>query len=234
MLGLSIRRKIMGVAIALIVLMVITAVLSLVWVEQVEGRLQELTNNYIPAYGHLARANIRSLERALALRRMITEKLQPQSQSSGDKSPAIRSVFDAKGVAVEQEALAARASINSLIEKGTTPTDDVASLVRLDSRIDAAMADSRRQLNAEIERLLGALQSADANVSSDSLARVDLLRDELDQKLESIRADMLALVRADATRTMDKQRQTILIAAAMTGLAALLGLAFAALVSGGI
>ena len=119
MIRLSIRRKIMGIAVALIVLMTITAILSMVWVIQVGDRLQELTNSYIPAYGHLARANIRSLERALALRRMVIEKLQ--SPSGGDKSAAIRNVFDAKGVEVEREAQAARALINGLIEKG----DDV-------------------------------------------------------------------------------------------------------------
>jgi hypothetical protein len=99
MIRLSIRRKIMGIAIVLIILMVITAILSLVWVMQVENRIQELTNSYIPAYGNLARANIRSLERALALRRMVIEKIQ--SPSSGDKSAAIRKVFDAKGAEVE-------------------------------------------------------------------------------------------------------------------------------------
>ena len=107
MIQLSIRRKIMGIAIALIVLMVITAVLSLVWIMQVEGRIQGLTNNYIPAYGHLARANIRSLERALALRRMIIEKIQ--SPLSGAKSAAIRKIFDAKGAEVEKEAHKPRA-----------------------------------------------------------------------------------------------------------------------------
>ena len=74
------------------------------------------TDSYIPAYGHLARTNIRSLERALAIRRMVIEKLQ--SPSSGDKFAAIRSVFDAKGAEVEKEAQAARALINGLIEKG--------------------------------------------------------------------------------------------------------------------
>ena len=74
MIRLSIRRKIMGIAVALIVLMMITAILSMVWVIEVGDRLQELTDSYIPAYGNLARANIRSLERALALRRMVIEK----------------------------------------------------------------------------------------------------------------------------------------------------------------
>ncbi len=114
----------MGIAVALIVLMTITAILSMVWVIEVGHRLQELTDSYIPAYGNLARTNIRSLERALALRRMVIEKLQ--SPSGGDKFAAIRNVFDAKGVEVEREAQSARALINSLIEKGETLGDETA------------------------------------------------------------------------------------------------------------
>jgi ABC-type lipoprotein release transport system permease subunit len=45
MIRLSIRRKIMGIAVVLIVLMAITAILSMVWVMQVGNRLEELTNS---------------------------------------------------------------------------------------------------------------------------------------------------------------------------------------------
>jgi hypothetical protein len=178
MIRLSIRTKIMGIAVALIVLMTITAILSMVWVIEVGHRLQELTDSYIPAYGSLARTNVRSLERALALRRMVIEKLQ--SPSSGDKSAVIRNVIVAKSAEVEREARTARALINGLIEKGETLGDETA-LARLDSRIDTAMADTRRELNAEIERLLAALESGDAKATSDSLERVDALREDLNQ-----------------------------------------------------
>ena len=57
---LTIRKKIMAIALGLIVLMVITAILSFAWVRQVEDRIQALDRSYIPAYGHLARTNIRS------------------------------------------------------------------------------------------------------------------------------------------------------------------------------
>jgi class 3 adenylate cyclase len=231
MIRLSIRTKIMGIAVALIVLMTITAILSMVWVIEVGHRLQELTDSYIPAYGSLARTNIRSLERALALRRMVIEKLQ--SPSSGDKSAVIRNVIDAKGVEVEREARAARALINGLIEKGETLGDETA-LARLDSRIDTAMADTRRELNAEIERLLAALDSGDAKATADILERVDALREDLNQKLDAVRADMLAIVKADAAKTVQKQRQAMVIAAVLTALAAALGLVFAVLVSGGM
>ena len=221
----------MGIAVALIVLMTITAILSMVWVIEVGHRLQELTDSYIPAYGSLARTNIRSLERALALRRMVIEKLQ--SPSSGDKSAVIRNVIEAKSVEVEREARAARALINGLIEKGETLGDETA-LARLDSRIDTAMADTRRELNAEIERLLAALDSGDAKATADSLERVDALREDLNQKLDAVRADMLAIVKADAAKTVQKQRQAMVIAAVLTALAAALGLVFAVLVSGGM
>jgi adenylate cyclase len=124
--------------------------------------------------------------------------------------------------------------IDGLIERRGASADDTVALVRLDGRIDAAMADMRRQLNAEIDRLLASLDAGDAKATSDILARVDSLRDELIQKLDSIRADMLALVQAEAAATVQKQRQAMVIAALVTALAALLGLVFAMLVSGGI
>ena len=72
--------------------------------------------SYIPAYGHLARTNIRSVERAIELRRMIIEKIR--SPSSEGRLAAIRGAFDAKGAEFEQEAQAAQALIKGLIEKG--------------------------------------------------------------------------------------------------------------------
>ena len=72
----SIRRKIVGIALGLIVLMLVTSILSMVMSNRVGHLLHELTERYIPAYGHLARANVRSLERALAMRRMVIAKMQ--------------------------------------------------------------------------------------------------------------------------------------------------------------
>src|SRR5258707_2648863 len=113
MLSLSIRRKIMGIAVVLIVLMALTAVLSMVAVIQVGEQLDELTRSYIPAYGDLARANIRSVERALDLRRIVIEKLQSPSNDVA----AIRARFDAKGSEFESEIQSARKLIGGLVEK---------------------------------------------------------------------------------------------------------------------
>src|SRR5215831_13037961 len=58
----SIKRKIVSIALGLIILMVITSVLSIIMANKVDYLLNELTTKYIAAYGHLARTNIRSLE----------------------------------------------------------------------------------------------------------------------------------------------------------------------------
>jgi adenylate cyclase len=56
MIRLSIKRKIIGIALVLIVLMAVTALVSLALVVQVSHHLEDLTKGYVPAYGALARA----------------------------------------------------------------------------------------------------------------------------------------------------------------------------------
>jgi len=231
MIRLSIRRKIMGIAVTLIVLMAITSVLTVALVVQVGTRIEELTYSYVPAYGDLARANIRSLERALAIRRIIIEKLQ--SPDDTGQYTALRNRYEALGGQVELEILAARALIHGLIEKGPA-FGDASTLSKFETRIDAINDDSRRRLNAENQRLLAVLDTGDKKALAAEMERVDELRDELNQKLDSVRADMLALLRKDANMTVQKQHQVMLIAVALTVLAAILGLVFAGLVSAGV
>jgi class 3 adenylate cyclase len=221
----------MGIAVALIVVMAITAALTMVLVMQVGSRIEELTYRYIPAYGDLARANIRSIERGLLVRRIVIEKLR--ASSSDNQYSALRNRYDALGGQVDLEITAARALIHGLIEKGPE-FGDVATLGRFETRLDAINDDSRRRLNAENKRLLTLLDAGDTRSISDELDRIDELRDELDQKLEGVRADMLTLLRNDANQTIAKQEQVMLISVALTVLAAVLGLVFAMLVSAGV
>jgi class 3 adenylate cyclase len=231
MIRLSIRRKIMGIAVTLIALMAITAVLTVVLVMQVGTRIEELTYSYMPAYGDLARANIRSLERALTIRRIIIEKLQ--SPADNGQYTALRNRYDALGGQVELEILAARALLHGLLEKGPA-FGDASALSQFETRIDAINDDSRHHLNAENDRLLKVLDAGDTKALTEEMERIDELRDELNRKLDSVRADMLALLRKDANMTVEKQHQVMLISVALTGLAAVLGLVFAALVSAGV
>jgi class 3 adenylate cyclase len=221
----------MGIAVTLIVVMAVTAVLTMVLVMQVGGRIEELTYRYIPAYGDLARANIRSIERGLLVRRIVIEKLRPSG--TDNQYSALRNRYDALGGQIDLEITAARALIHGLIEKGPE-FGEIATLGRFETRLDAINDDSRRRLNNENKRLLTLLDAGDTRSISDELDRIDELRDELDQKLEGVRADMLALLRNDANQTIAKQHQVMLISVVLTVLAAVLGLVFAMLVSAGV
>jgi Tar ligand binding domain homologue len=112
----SIRRKIVGIAMGLVILMVATSVLSMVMAGKVGHLLDELSNKYIQAYGDLARANIRSLERSLALRRMVIAKMQnpPDEAAYTERLHSYQQMENE----VEQETDAARKLIASIIADG--------------------------------------------------------------------------------------------------------------------
>jgi adenylate cyclase len=193
--------------------------------------LDELTNKYIPAYGHLARADIRSLERGLALRRMVIAKMQNPPDEAGYAN--LLRVVEETNPEIAEEAQAARKLINSIIDDPRTPSNN-AALGRLDDRIDNAVNELHRHLNEEDTQLLAQLKAQDFAAVKSSLTRADELRSEFNQKMESIRGDMLMQVYASAATVIHDQRQTVLISVAVTALAALLGFVFAFMVSGGI
>ena len=231
MFSQSIRRKIVGIALGLVVLMVATSILSTLMASRVGHLLDELTNKYVPAYRDLARANVRSLERALALRQMVIAKMQTPSD---DAAFAERlQIYRTKDAEVAQEAEAARKLIMSIIEDPSTPSDNVA-LAHIDGRIEAAVSDVRRFLNEDNDRLISQLEARDFAEVQRSLKRVDALRDEFNQKIGQIRADMLAQVYASAVTVMADQQRAIWITVIVTAIAAILGLLFAGLISTGI
>ena len=231
MIKQSIRRRIVAIAVGLIILMVATSVLSMVMVGRVGHLLDELTARYAPANAHLTRISLLSLERALALRRMVIAKMQDPPDVIGYRTR--KQLYDAKDAEVDDEAQAARKLINAIIDDTSTPSDNVA-LARLDSRIDGLMNESRRYLRQESGQLLADLDAGDFAAVRRGLARVDALRDELDEKVESVRKDMQTVSYGAIATIRSEQTQAVLISAAVTLLSAIVGLIFANLVSGGI
>jgi adenylate cyclase len=231
MIRQSIKREIVSIAVVLIILMIFTSALSMVMAGRVGNLLNELTTRYIPAYGYLARMNVRTLERALTFRRMIIAKMQDPPDEAGYAAQS--SLFKAKSAEIDQDAAAARKLIVAIIEDASTPSDN-AALGRLDSRIETAVSDLRRHLEDEDAQLLPRLDARDFAEVRRSLLRVDTMRDEFDQKIDAIRADMLGQVYASTATIMRDQQRAIWISAVVTALAAILGLAVSVIISTGI
>jgi len=231
MLQPTIRKRILGIALGLIFLMAITSAMSTVMTRKIAHQLDEFSSKYVEAYGHLARMNIRSLEQALALRRLMISRMQspPDEPSMADQ----RKIYEAKGQEIEQEAQAARALINAIIDD-TSTTSENARLGRIDDRIERVTSDLHRYLGEEYKRLLMLLEAGNIAEARASVVRTDALRDDLNQRIEIIRTDMLALVRGDAEMTMRDQKTAIVISVVLTLLASILGLLFSLFISTGI
>jgi class 3 adenylate cyclase len=233
MMRSSIRRQILGIAVGLIILMVIVSALSTVMTRKVAHQLDELTTKYVEANNHLARMQTQSLERSLELRRMVIAKTQSPPDEAGFTERKQR--YEAAGVAIGQEASAVHVLINAIIDDLSTDSDN-AALGRIDSRIEDTSKDLLHYLDEEHDHLFPLLEAKTQDVAEirRSLTRIDTLRDELNQRIDGIRTDMMAQVRADAAVTMRDQQRTIAISTVLTGLAAILGLMFSLFVSSGI
>jgi adenylate cyclase len=227
----SIRRKIVGIALGLIVLMLVTSILSMVMSSQVGVLLDELTDRYIPAYGHLARANIRSLERSVALRRMVMMKMQAPSEEEA-YAARLREFEDADRK-IDEEAEAARKLINAIIDDSRTPSDN-AGLARIETRIETTLTELRQGMNEDHAKLLKQVDDQQMAEARGTLEHLDSIRDQFNQKIDAIRADMLKQVFASTSQVISRQRQAIVISGIVTILAAVVGFAFALLVSSGI
>jgi adenylate cyclase len=227
----SIRRKIVGIALGLIVLMLVTSILSMVMSSQVGVLLDELTNRYIPAYGDLARANIRSLERSVALRRMVMMKMQA---SSDEEAYAARlHEFEEADRKIEEETSDARQLINAIIDDTRTPSDN-AALARIDTRIETAVSELRVAMNEDHARLIEQIDARQMTEARGTLEHIDAIRDQFNQKIDAIRTDMLKQVFFSTSQVIRHQHQAIIISGIVTLLAAVVGFAFALLVSSGI
>jgi len=227
----SIRQKIVGIAAGLIVLAVITSALSMIMAARVGHLLDELTSRYVPAYGHLVRANVKSLERGLAVRQMVIAKMSNPPDEAGYATHL--KIFQSANPEIAREAQAAREQIAAIIGDPSTPSDN-AALGRLDDRIDTAVNDLRERLDQQGAIMLKQLEARNFEEAKSSFAAADALREEFDRKLAGIRADMMNQVEASAIIVMREQRQTIWISAIVTGIAAVLGFVFAMMVGSGI
>src|SRR6187399_1241766 len=121
MLQPTIRKRILAIAVGLIVLMAITSALSTIMTRKVAHQLDELSTKYVEAYGHLARMNVRSLEQALAVRRMVVAKTQSPTDDAAFAGQ--QKIYEAKGLDIDQEAQAARTLINAIIDDTSTASD---------------------------------------------------------------------------------------------------------------
>ncbi len=213
-----------GVKVFSVVLVLLALVSAVAWVNarsarEVESLIENIHGSYVPAYGDLARANLRSVEEGLFVRRLIIARLvNPEDK---DAMAALEKLAADKAQEADMEFTNARTTIQHEIADPAS-FGDKNELSRLDTRIEflqrhhADYEKLRLNLDATIER-------GDTAAWKLGLQQLDTMRDQMNAETEETRHKMLELLDAASKLAAEAQTSTVEYGLALLALALTLG-----------
>jgi class 3 adenylate cyclase len=226
----AIGLKIFAVALALLVLMSVATLLMVRMARDVGRELDFAASTYLPAYAALARTNVRSVERALVLRRLVIAA--GDSVSAPDSFRALREQFAELGRQADAELALARAQLAVRLKR-PGGFSDVVAVARLDARLER-LGDEQRRYETMAAKFLEVLDRRDAAQSRQLLAGLDEFRDTVNAEVDAVRREMLRIVTQAQQETDRRQGQVVRVSLVVLAIAGALGLGFAAVVSAGL
>jgi adenylate cyclase len=225
MADLSLSAKFVGLTAGLILLLSITAFISLRSSDTTVREIKAVVNFAIPAYGALARSHIRSLEQGVELRRTL---LLAENPAASDDAIALhqQAFFTA-----QQGFRSEFANAKRLLEQEKESTSSemtAAALGRLQETLPAltSLGDTyQTEASACIEKAA----MRDLIGAHNCLVVVDRLRDRITEKLEGSRAGMFAVLQQMATDVDAQQKWAEKATMVVFVLSSILGLGVAAI-----
>jgi class 3 adenylate cyclase len=224
---ISIALKIFVIVLAVLLLMAGVAAVSTWQARKVAIRLDRAVEIYVPAYAALARADVRSLEQALAVRRIVVGELAGVADEASRER--LLAQLKAKSAEKDSELATARRLIDAEIASQSALVD-VAALAKLDARIEFLQQQSDTQ-SKQISVTLAQLASGDRTRLLLELDRLDAMRDDLNARLEQARTDMRDLLKEATVQTQAEQRGVMQISIVVTALASIVGITLAAVMT---
>jgi adenylate cyclase len=224
---ISIALKIFVIVLAVLLLMAAVAAVSTWEAQKVATRRDRAVEIYVPAYAALARADVRSLEQALAIRRIVIGELA--GGADGASRGQLMAQLKTKATEAESELATARRLIDIEIASQSALVD-VAALARLGARIEFLQQQSDAQ-GRQVSATLAQLANSDRTRLLAELDRLEAMRDDVNQRLEQARTDMRDLLKAATVQTQAEQRGVMEISIVVTALASILGIALAAIMT---
>jgi class 3 adenylate cyclase len=223
--GASLGAKFVGLTAGLILLLSVTALISLRTSSETARQIKSVVDVAIPAYGALARSHIRSLEQGLELRRALLDAEDP---AATDNAVAEHTrAFLAAQAGFEREIADAVQMLQN--ELDNPPTESTTPRIRplLDRLLPL------RKLAATYEREAGAcLKAIGVGALPQArrlLGRVDELRNTLNGRLEGLRAGLFATLQTMSREAQAAQGRARLATVVVFVLSSILGLGVAAI-----
>jgi adenylate cyclase len=222
--GFSLGAKFVGLTAALILLLSITAFISLRHSAETVRQIRSVVDVAIPAYGALARTHIRSLEQAVELRRAL---LLGEDSAAPDAAIAERiAAFRIAQSAFQRELADAERLLGQ--QRESMPSDAAADLQKLMDALPGLRAVAETY-EAETARFLAAVSARSLSEARQRLVTIDGLRRELGERLEAERAGMFAALKTVSKEAQAAQTRAELATIVVFVLASILGLGVAAI-----
>ena len=223
--GLSLGAKFLALTAGLILLLSLTAFISLRNSAETVGQIKTVVDFAIPAYGALARSHIRSLEQAVELRRSL---LLAEDPTAPDHAIVERiEAFVTAQAAFRRELADAERLLDE--QRANTSSEDAASALQ----VLRAKLDELKPLNEAYEEetgaCLAAIRARSLPEARRRLVTINGLREELGQRLEDMRASMFAVLKDISREAEAAQARAQMATIVVFVLSSILGLGVAAI-----
>jgi class 3 adenylate cyclase len=216
---ISVGVKVFGVVLVLVALVSAVAWINARSAREVESLIENIHDSYVPAYGALARANLRSVEEGLYVRRLIIARLELPDDKAAMAD--LEKKTDEKAQQADSEFGGARQILAREIADPASFGDKLA-LSRLDTRVEFLQRRHKdyEKLRVSLDMAIERGNSAEWKIE---LQQLDQLRDELNDETEVTRHDMLTLLDSASLMAAEAQTSTVEYGLILLALALALG-----------
>jgi adenylate cyclase len=224
---ITIGVKVFGAALGLLGLMLVVAYINLSMSKRVERLLAIVDEYYMAAFADLSDAQSSMTEEGIYLRDLVVHHLENKG-SRDDDDRLLKLTADATAE-TNRLIVSARKHINDQIDDPEDFHDSV-DLGRVDARLQLLQDDRARQAKVR-ETMMTAFRAGDDKTFRDNLEDSDKIREQIDKKMDEAQERMRGLVHHATVETIDEQHEVVRISIIALGIAVVVGLLFAAVVT---
>jgi class 3 adenylate cyclase len=223
--GFSLGAKFVGLTAGLILLLSLTAFISLRNSAETVRQIGSVVDFAIPAYGALARSHIRSLEEALELRRSLLLAEDP-AVSDGAIAEHVQAFRKAQ-TEFHREVADAERLLKG--QRDNTSSERVATDLHRLTEALAGLSTLTQTYETEVDACLAAISARSVREARQRLVTIDGLRQELSERLETMRAGMFATLKVISKEAQEAEGRARVATIVVFVLSSILGLGVAAL-----
>jgi class 3 adenylate cyclase len=227
---ISVGIKVFGVVVLLMVLVGAVAWINARSAREVQALIENVHDTYVPAYGSLARTNLRSVEEGLYARRLIIQRLEaPEDKATLGR---LEKAATEKGQQADFELAAARRLIEQEIADPAS-FEDKLELSRLDARLEFLQR-RHQEYRSVLALVEAATERGDSHEWDRELGELDRVRDALNEESEVARREMMGLLDAASLMAAQAQSGAVRIGSLLLALALALGALMAGVITIGL